>query len=66
MPNDSFEKAFSDFLDRREYDCASDALFSVARAAFLAGWHAAGGGALPPQPVCRLITKESAETASNP
>ena len=32
-----FEKAFSDFLDRREYDQAENALFSMVRIAFLAG-----------------------------
>lgn len=43
-----FEKAFSDFLDRREYDQASNALFSMVRISFLAGWLAANGQ--PPEP----------------
>lgn len=37
-----FEKAFSDFLNRREYDQAESALFSMVRTAFMAGWRAAG------------------------
>lgn len=44
-----FEKAFSDFLDRREYDEAESALFSMVRISFLAGWNAAGGSQLKPQ-----------------
>jgi len=47
MTND-FEKAFSDFLERKEYDEAENALFDMVRTAFLAGWNAAGGD--PPQP----------------
>lgn len=38
-----FEKAFSDFIDRKEYDEAEEALFLIIRAAFKAGWIAAGG-----------------------
>ena len=41
--NDHFEGAFSDFLDRHEYDEAESALFSMVRTSFLAGWLAAGG-----------------------
>jgi len=49
-----FEKAFSDFIDRREYDGAQSALFSMARMAFAAGWPAAGGKPLKPQNVVEL------------
>lgn len=38
-----FEKAFSDFLDGKQYDDAEDALFTIVRAAFRAGWNAAAG-----------------------
>lgn len=38
----NFEQAFSDFLDRREYDRAENALFSMVRISFRAGWEAAG------------------------
>jgi hypothetical protein len=47
MQSNDFEKAFGDFLDRREYDQAENALFAMVRIAFLAGWKAAGG--TPPQ-----------------
>ena len=43
MLSNDFEKAFGDFLDRREYDQAENALFAMVRIAFLAGWKAAGG-----------------------
>lgn len=45
MQTNDFEKAFSDFIDRREYDQPENALFSMVRIAFLAGWKAAGGEA---------------------
>lgn len=49
MHCDDFEKAFSDFLDSEVYDRGEDALFALIRAAFIAGWKAAGGepAALP-------------------
>ena len=43
MQTNDFEQAFGDFLDRREYDQAENALFAMVRIAFLAGWKAAGG-----------------------
>lgn len=39
--SDELEQAFDNFLSTEEYDQAEDALFSIARAAFLAGWNAA-------------------------
>ena len=53
MQSDTFEKAFSNYLEHKDYDEAEDALFSIIRAAFLAGWHAAGGK--PPEPSSNLI-----------
>lgn len=41
--SDYFESAFSDFLECHEYDYAENALFSMVRIAFIAGWKAAGG-----------------------
>lgn len=41
--SDSFERAFDRFLECREYDAAESALFAMIRAAFQAGWIAAGG-----------------------
>lgn len=53
MPD--FEKSFGDFIDRREYDKAEAALFSMVRIAFRAGWLAAGGNPPKPQKVLELI-----------
>ena len=43
MHSNEYEEAFGRFLERAEYDEAEDALFSLVRAAFQAGWLAAGG-----------------------
>ena len=43
LMSDGFEKTFSDFLDSSEYDMAEEALFSMIRRAYIAGWKAAGG-----------------------
>ena len=43
MYSNDFEVAFSNFLDRHEYDDAESALFAMVRIAFAAGWKAAGG-----------------------
>ena len=59
MMSNDFEKAFSDFLDRREYDQAENALFSIVRIAFLAGWKAAGGDPPQPQKIFQLIHREN-------
>ena len=61
MKSDQYEQAFSDFLDRREYDQAENALFSIVRISFLAGWKAAGGDPPPPQKVLELYHKEVKE-----
>ncbi len=58
MNSDRFEKAFNDFLERREYDHAENALFEIVRTAFFAGWLAAGGEALKPQALFELLHKE--------
>ena len=42
MYTNEFEEAFSNFLDRHEYDEAESYLFSMVRLAFAAGWQAAG------------------------
>lgn len=41
--SDKFEAKFSDFLNSDACDTAEDALFSLLRTAFSAGWQAAGG-----------------------
>jgi len=60
-----FERAFSDFLDRREYDEAESALFAIVRSAFVASWQAAGGAPLPPQKVFRLLPRGQAMDKEN-
>lgn len=40
MKSNEFEHAFSDFIDGKDYDAASAALFAIVRAAFEAGWQA--------------------------
>lgn len=52
---DKFEKAFGDFIDRREYDEASNAMLALTRSAFIAGWKAAGGTMPEPQPVFTIL-----------
>ena len=47
MYSNEFEEAFSNFLERHEYDEAEHYLFMMVRMAFAAGWKAAGG--TPPQ-----------------
>ena len=54
MHSNEFEKAFGDFLERKEYDQAQNALFTLTRKSFEAGWLAAGGKPLPPQNVFEL------------
>ena len=66
MYNDEFEKTFSNFLDRYEYDAVQNAIFTIARSAFEAGWLAAGGNPLSPQEVFKLVKgKEKKETVDS-
>lgn len=64
MLSNDFEKAFSDFLDRREYDQAENALFAMVRIAFLAGWKAAGGDPPQPQKIFQLMHKERIDSTA--
>lgn len=64
MMSNDFEKAFSDFLDRREYDQAENALFAMVRIAFLAGWKSAGGAPPQPQKIFTLFHKEHIDSKS--
>ena len=58
MQSDSFEKAFSEFLESKTCDDAEGAVFAAMRAAFLAGWKAAGGDcAVPPDNMIYLLHK---------
>ena len=59
MESNTFEKAFADFIDRREYDKAQNALFDMVRISFKTGWQAAGGNPSEAQPVIELVSKKS-------
>ena len=56
--SDEFELAFSNFLEGEAYDNASQALFDLVRAAFEAGWKAAGGELPQPVPIFRLLPRK--------
>jgi len=58
MESDTFEKAYADFIDCREYDQAQNALFDMVRISFKAGWQAAGGNPPEPQRVIELVPKK--------
>jgi hypothetical protein len=48
MELEAYDKAFDTFLESKEYDSASRTIYSLASAAFKAGWKAAKGSiALP-------------------
>ncbi len=57
MFNDDFESAFGNFLESREYDQAEEALYSMARRGFIAGWRAAGGHVMASQSIMNTKTK---------
>lgn len=64
MKEVNFEKAFSDFLERREYDQAENALFAMVRISFLAGWKAAGGDPPKPQKILTLMHKTDIDSSA--
>lgn len=53
--DDRIELAFSNFLERQEYDEAEAALFTVVRKAFLSGWEAAGGKLPEKQEIVKIL-----------
>ncbi len=55
MYSNEFEQAFSQFLERREYDEAESYLFSMIRLSFVAGWRAAGGSPLQEERIFQLL-----------
>ncbi len=61
MNSNDFELAFGNFIDRREYDEAKEALFTIVRASFTAGWHAAGGELPVPQKIFEIVPGKKAE-----
>ena len=65
VKSDDFEKAFNDFLERKEYDNAENALFGITRAAFAAGWLAAGGEALKPQKIFEIMRNTDKDNSTD-
>lgn len=63
--SDDFEKSFSDFLDSCEYDQAEEALFSMVRIAYIAGWKAAGGDATQSPKTLELFCNEQINSQHN-
>ena len=55
MYSNDFEHAFSEFLERHEYDEAENALFAIVRLSFSAGWKAAGGAPFQSEKIFQLI-----------
>jgi len=55
MHSNEFEKVFGDFLERKEYDQAQGALFTIVRQSFEAGWKAAGGDPPVPQRLFEIV-----------
>ena len=64
MMSDQFEIAFGEFIEQQEYDSAAQAMFCLARAAFLSGWLAAGGTAPQDEQLFRIVP--SANDVSKP
>lgn len=61
MHTNEFEEAFSNFLERHEYDEAEHYLFSMVRLAFAAGWKAAGGAPPKAERLFELILPKQEE-----
>lgn len=57
-----YEEAFGNFLERHEYDDVETLIFTLVRAAFHAGWEAAGGTPPEPEPVIRLLESRNNRT----
>ena len=49
MDSEDFEKQFERFMKHIDYEMATEALFNVTRAAFMAGWLAAADRTRAPQ-----------------
>lgn len=53
------EKAFDEFLNRKEYNEAGYALFSIIRTAFIAGWKAASTNQSTPRKVIKIYNNNN-------
>jgi hypothetical protein len=61
LHSNEFEKAFADLIDRREYDEVQNALFSMVRMSFTAGWQAAGGDPPSPHKIFEVLPRTEQE-----
>jgi len=61
LQSNDFEQAYADFIDRREYDEAQSAFFSMVRTSFSAGWQAAGGDPPTPHKIFEIVPKKESE-----
>ena len=66
MNTTDYEEAFGNFPERHEYDDVETLVFTLVRAAFRAGWEAAGGSLPEPEPIIRLMKNGEAEVAAPP
>ena len=66
MQSNDFEKVFGDFLERKEYDEAQGALFTIVRKSFEAGWNAAGGDPPAPQKIFEIVKGEHQKSEDEP
>ena len=62
MNQTQFDRAWAEFLQKPEYDAAKEAVFAVTRAAFLAGWLAAGGDAPQEERLFQVLPGGAPET----
>ena len=61
LQTNDFEQAYAAFIDRREYDEAQSALFSMVRTSFSAGWQAAGGDPPAPHKIFEVLSRKESE-----
>ena len=66
MHTNEFEEAFSNFLERHEYDEAENYLFSMVRLAFGGGWKAGGGDPPKPERLFEPTATQKAEGRAEP
>ena len=59
MQSNEFEKMFGDFLECNEYDQAQNAVFTLTRKSFEAGWEAAGGEPPMPHRLLEIVHRRS-------
>ncbi len=60
--SDAFESKFEEYLESDAYEKSEGLLFSAVRAAYKAGWRAAGGDSLP---ALELLPQQSEQMQTN-